>query len=377
MVLSFLAIFYWHLPDFEKYSHDPSYIVRFFLYLIAGHLFAFFAPFLHKWDKKAYWNYLKSIAFAILRSAFFSGVLYLGLVFALVAVDALFEVDIRGERYGQLFIFCLGIVNTWIYLSDFPKNIFDDQHIFFNKAIEVFVKYILIPLVLLYSIILYAYGSKILFQWELPQGWVSYLVTALALLGLLVQVIIDPVQKTVKSWTINSFYPWYYIMLLPLIALLFVAIFRRILDYGITENRYFVLVIAFWILGISLYLLLAKKRRLNVLPISLFILAMLSSFGPWGAFNVAKNSQLHQFKKVFQKVKANHNLASHTEYDQLKSILTYLDERRSLSLLNETTNIAMETAFKDTIDGKFQSYGYLDTHKVIGFIGNRPGPQSK
>jgi len=68
-----------------------------------------------------------------------------------------------------------------------------------------FLFFALIPLVLLYIIILYAYSFKIIFQWELPKGWVSYLVTALALLGFLVQVIINPIQNTVKSWMINQF----------------------------------------------------------------------------------------------------------------------------------------------------------------------------
>src|SRR5690606_2926956 len=119
----------------------------------------------------------------LLRSAFFSGVLYIGLVLALLAIQALFNVSIPDRRFGQLFVFCLGIMNTWVYLSDFPKKVISLTDIYFNKPLEVFVKYILIPLILLYIVILYAYGFKIIFQWELPKGWVSYLVTALAILG--------------------------------------------------------------------------------------------------------------------------------------------------------------------------------------------------
>ncbi len=368
-VLVLLFLFYWYLSDVEHIEDNPLFFGRFFLYFIAGHLFVLFAPFIAKWDKASYWNYLKSIAFAIVRSALFSGVLYLGLVFALLAIDSLFNVHIPGERYGQLFIFCLGVVNTWIYLSDFPKNILENTTIHFDKALEVFVKYILIPLVMLYIVILYAYGIKILLQWELPQGWVSYMVTALAILGFVVQVIINPVQKTIKSWTINSFYPWFYILLLPLVILLFTAIFRRISDYGITENRYFVLIIAFWILGISLYLLFSKSKSLKVLPISLFILALVSSFGPWGAFTVSKNSQVSQFKKVYEHVKSNNEMATFKEYDQLRSILTYLDDRKALSRLDETTQISLENAIKDTVNAKFKDYGYLDTEKILDSLG--------
>lgn len=376
-VLVLLFFFYWHMPDLGHSDVDPTYYIRFFLYFIAGHLFVFFAPFAVEWNKEAYWNYLKSVAYAIIRSAFFSGVLYLGLVLALLAVDALFNIDIKGERYGQLFVFCFGIVNTWIYLSDFPKEILENRAIAFNKALEVFVKYILIPLVLLYILILYAYGLKILMQWELPEGWVSYLVTALALLGFLVQIIINPVQKSIKSWVINHFYPWFYILLLPLILLLFVAIFRRIGDYGFTENRYFVMVSAFWILGMAIYLLLDQKKRLKVLPISLFILAILASFGFWGAFSISKNSQVGEFQRVYKDVGAKDNMASFKEYEQLKSILSYLNDRDALSHLDDITGpaISIQGIHRDTSNGKLETYSWLNTQKILDSLGITLNPE--
>ena len=375
LVILLLFGFYWYLPDDFRIENEPEFLLRFFLYAIAGHLFVFFAPFLFKWNKEAYWNYLKSTGMAIIRSGFFSGVLFLGLVLALVAIDALFDINIEGKRYGQLFIFCLGVVNTWIYLSDFPKNIQQNTTINFNKALEVFVKYILIPLVLLYLVILYAYSFKILFEWELPKGWVSYLVTALAVLGFVVQVIINPVQKTLKSWTIRIFHPFFYIMLLPLIVLLFVAIFRRVADYGITENRYFVIVLACWILGMALYLLIAKNRRLIVLPISLFFLALLTSFGYWSAMSVSMRSQLGQFRKVFQTVKSNENMASSKQLEQLRSIMDYMYDRRSLSQLDPITEMAMEETFVDTTDGKFYGYRWFDTQRVLDSLGIRRSPE--
>ncbi|PCJ97617.1 MAG: hypothetical protein COA50_04030 [Flavobacteriaceae bacterium] len=349
VTLLLLIAFYLHLPDLKPNNVNPKYYIRFILYLLAGHLFLFFAPFAFKWNKEAYWNYLKSICIAVGRSFLFSGVLYLGLVLALLAVKYLFDFEIRGERYGQLFVFCLGIVNTWTYLSDFPKNILDKNTIKYNKALEVFVKYILIPLVLLYIVILYAYTIKIVLAWNLPKGWVSYLVTALALLGFAIQIMINPVQKTIKSWTINRFYPWFYILLLPLIILLFVAIFKRIGDYGITENRYFILVIAIWILGITLYLLISKRKSLKMLPSSLFLLIVLGSFGFWSVFNISKNSQKAQFINLFSAVKENNNIATGTEHDQLKSIIDYLNDRKAVSELDEITGISIENAMNDTV----------------------------
>ncbi|MGB5819966.1 MAG: DUF4153 domain-containing protein [Saonia sp.] len=375
VVVGLLVLFYWHLPDLGQNDVNPKFYIRFFLYLIAGHVFLFFAPFVLRWNNAAYWNYLKAVCIAIGRSILFSGVLYLGLVLALVAIKYLFDYDIPGKRYGQLFILCLGVVNTWTYLSDFPKDILQQTTIKYNKALEVFVKYILIPLVLLYIVILYAYTLKIVLAWNLPKGWVSYLVTALALLGFLIQLMINPIQKTLKSWTINHFYPWFYFLLFPLIVLLFTAIFKRIGDYGITENRYFVLLIALWILGITCYLLFSRKKQLKILSISLFILAILSSFGFWGAFKVSENSQVNQFKKVFEQVKQNNNLASVEQYGQLKSIIDYLADHRSVSRLDPIVGLSVAEICRDTTEGSKRMYTYNAPKKLLDSIGIATDPE--
>lgn len=365
LVLLLLVLFYFHLPEFKSYDIDPKFYFRFFLYFLAGHLFVFAAPFILKWDKKAYWNYLKSMCIAIGRSVLFSGVLYLGLVLALAAIQALFDVDIKPKRYGQLFIFCLGIVNTWTYLSDFPKNVLEQTTINYNKALEVFVKYILIPLVILYLMILYAYTIKIVLEWSLPKGWVSYLVIALSMLGFIIQVMINPIQKTIKSWVINKFYPWFYLLLFPLIILLFVAIFRRVGDYGITENRYFVLLIAFWILGMILFLLFSKKKQLKALPITLCTIALLSSFGFWGAFSISKNSQVTQFQNVFHEVKSNNNIASNEQYERLRSIIDYLADRKSLQMLDETVGLSAHEICLDTSEDSRRTYDYTAANLLL------------
>ncbi|WP_298505331.1 DUF4153 domain-containing protein [uncultured Maribacter sp.] len=362
VVLALLGLFYWYYPSVYHYTQNPIYLTRFFLYLIAGHLFVLFAPFLVKWDKNAYWNYLNLTGVAITRSLFFSGILFLGLVLALIAIEALFDINIKRRRYGQLFIFCLGIVNTWIYLADFPKNVMQNTTIQLNKAIEVLVKYILIPLVILYLLILYAYSAKIVIEWELPKGWVSYLVIALSVLGYVIQIIINPIQKSIKSWTINRFFPWFYLLLIPLNILLFVAIFRRINDYGITENRYFVLAIAIWNVAMIAYILLSKKKALRTIPISLFAIAIFSSFGFWGAHSVSNASQTRQFEEIFNKVKENNNTASQSELYQLKSILTFLEERKKVTNLNSVTQLNIEDFREEGYE--YNTFGYLNKYKI-------------
>ena len=343
--LCFLTAFYFSI-DIDAYRIDKNSIIRFFLYFIAGHLFVMIAPFFIKWDKSAYFNYLKAVFISIVRSLFFSLILYLGIVLALLAVKHLFNVDFKGDRFLQVFVICIGIVNTWIYLSDFPKDIHNQLTINYTKALEVLVKYILIPLVILYLIILYAYSLKIVINWNLPKGWVSYLVIALSFLGFIVQTLINPIQKTINSRAIRRFHPWFYYLLLPLIGLLFVAIFRRINEYGITENRYFVLVLAFWILAMTLYMIFSKQQRIKIFPLSLAIITMLISFGFWGAFSISTKSQVQQFEKVYTDIKNTGFSTTFEKKNQLRSIIRYLNEKDELEKVTATLGYNPKTTFK-------------------------------
>lgn len=351
VIILLLVGTYYSLPseNIPGYQADNTPYIRWTIFLIVGHLTLLFAPFITVWHPKAYWNYLGNMLIAIARSALFSGVFYLGLVLAMLAIQYLFDINIDGARYFQLFIICLGIVNTWVYLSDFPENIPLTIHLHFNKAIEVFVKFILIPLAGLYIIILYAYAIKICIQWELPKGWVSYLIIALAALLFLIQFIIHPVRITQESRVFRKFQPLAYYLLLPLLVLFYVAIYKRISDYGITEARYFLIVIAIFITGATLYLIFSRKQQLRYLPIALAIFGLLGSFGFWGAFSVSTRSQLHEFDvlySAFAKAEKG-SKPDDSSYDRFSSITKYLAKKDAYTALEGIIGYDAKNAFPD------------------------------
>lgn len=174
--LVILTAYYFTLPDEAGYVE----ITRYFLYMIGMHLLISFSPFVNKGfslERNGFWQFNQNLFIRILITGVYSGVLYAGLSVAVLSFDKLFDVNIDSKRYAQLFFFILGIFNTWFFLSGLPKNLEElESQDFYPKGLKVFTQYVLLPLVIIYLMILYLYMGKIIIQWQLPMGWVSYLV---------------------------------------------------------------------------------------------------------------------------------------------------------------------------------------------------------
>lgn len=329
-ILFGLGFFYFYI----KSPHaDVSLIAygQWFLLLLAGHVFLVFAPYLKAWNKNKFWDYLKSIIHAVLRSSLYALILYIGLVIAISALEILFKVEFNSYIYLQTFIFCLGIVNTFVYLSDFPKLDELQNQVKLSKAGEVLILYILMPLSLLYLLIVYGYALKILIDWELPEGWVTYLISALSLLAFVIHIAIEPVRKTHPSKLIQKFFPYYFYAILPLLPLLFIALYRRIADYNFTEWRYLGLVLAIWISGMLIYMLVSRQKALSLYAKSMFVLILLCAFGPLSAFKISINAQVKELGELIQNFDdKTEKVFTAEEFDRFKSIIKYISNRDAL-----------------------------------------------
>jgi len=325
--------YYFMLPDVKDFGVQE--ITRFILFVIALHLLVAFAPFISKGNINGFWQYNKTLFLSFLTSTLYSVVLFVGLALALLAIDNLFKVKINGKYYSDLWVFIVGVFNTWFFLAKIPKQTQTlNEIVEYPKALKIFTQFVLLPLVTVYLIILYAYGTKIALVMELPKGWVSYLVVCFSIVGILSLLLIWPIRELKENAWIKIFSRWFFRALYPLIILLIFAIYKRISQYGITENRYFVLLIAAWLVVIASYFLLSKIKNIKLIPISLCVITLLSSFGPWGAFSISETSQLNCLKKILivEKIlinnkirKANPELKGE-KAEKITEIVNYLDE---------------------------------------------------
>jgi hypothetical protein len=272
-------------------------LLRFGLLLLGLHLAVAAGPYLAELrggaDTPGFWRYNETLLLRLLTAGLYSGVLYVGCALALVAVDNLFDVQVNRHAYGYLFFALATWFNTWVFLAGVPRDFAAlEQDRTYPRGLLLFTQFVLLPLVVLYLLILYAYLARIVLHWELPKGWVSLLVLALAVAGIFALLLIHPIREAAENAWIRTFARWFYWALFPLLALLAVAIGTRVRAYGITEERYFVLVLAAWLCGMAGYFLLRRGQGIIWIPVSLGVVALLAAGGPWGAFAVARRSQL-------------------------------------------------------------------------------------
>ena len=291
--------------NFSLHSlHHQVHAYRFAGLLLAVHAAVAVAGFPGRGRSGGFWDFNKTLFLRICTAAIFSGVLFGGLAGALAAVDALFAVKVDEEVYAQLFCLIAGIFNTVFFLSGVPQPqaAAGETAVPYPRVLRLFIQFVLVPLVTLYLLILLAYEAKIIVQWRLPKGWVSNLVLAYGVAGILTILLAHPIRHADDNRWVRLFSQWFYALLLPLVALMLVAIGQRIGAYGFTEERYFVLALGLWLAGVAIYFLARRDRAdIRVIPASLMVLGVLAVLGPLSAPAVSVYSQRGRLRTLLAK----------------------------------------------------------------------------
>jgi hypothetical protein len=210
---------------------------------------------------------------------------------------------VSSKPFEYIWTISLGFVAPVSFLAFAPRS-FDDpitgreEGEFTMRAIAALVKFVLVPLLLVYTAILYAYAVKIALAWELPKGTLGYMVMGYLLVGAATLLLGYPSRETGGPHVRFFWRYWVWLTALP-VVLLFIAATRRIADYGLTEQRYFVVLIGVWAL------LLAAVRLwrggdfdLRMAPGILALLLLAASFGPGGAIGFSVMSQKTELASI-------------------------------------------------------------------------------
>ena len=296
----FLIGFFFVFPSEEKNFSEVYGFIIVPTFILSHLLVAFISFTKNENEETNFWQYNKNLFINLFLTAVFTGVLTSGVQLAILAVQELFNFDFKGEIYLETFatLSILGSTSIFLLFNESGLEYLEKEGSY-PVVLKFFTQFILIPLLIIYVVILYFYCLKITINWELPRGWVSYLVLAYSIVGIFALLLVHPLHKEkAKSWII-LFSKIFYYTLIPLIVLLFVAIFTRVLQYGYTEARYFVLLISVWLTTVVFYFIFSKRATIKFIPISLFAFGVFALIFPYfNAFSVSKRSQEIELKQI-------------------------------------------------------------------------------
>lgn len=367
-----LVLYYFYLlKDFKDTSIVRYTGLSIFLYL--GFLYI---PWLG--NKKHYENYIIKVLGSFFLAVIYAVVIYFGFSAIIFTVDKLFSINIEWKIYYYMSIIVFIVLMPSMFLAKIPYNNHDFSKVDYPKALKVLLLYIVIPLITIYTTILYAYFIKIIVARNWPEGLVSHLVLWYSIITVGVVFFIHPLIDKNKLAKVFTF--WFPKIIIPILLMMFVSIGIRIREYGITENRYFVLVLGIWVLGIMIYFSVARKMKNIIIPISLSIIVLNAVFGPLSSFSISRYSQNKRFEEILVKNnmlrsgKIVKSKAKVSEKDKIEMsmILAYFKNKHSLNNVKylpnnfETDDMIEVFGFSHTSteNGYGKKYHYFASNKL-------------
>lgn len=326
-----LVLYYFFLlKDFNMVSITRYIALSLFFYL------AFmFIPYFFR--RHGFELYIVKLMTRFFTTVVYSVVLFLGIIAILFTIDKLLGISIEEKVYFDVWLSVVGIFAVSFFLAGIPLYKEQLEGDSYPKLLKVLLLYIVMPITAIYTAILYIYFAKIIVTLQWPIGMVAHLVLWYSVICAAIIFLISPLHDESK-WS-RSFIFFLPKLIIPLIIMMFVSIGIRISEYGITENRYFVIALGLWALGIMVHLNIFKTKRNIILPISLAIIALLSVVGPWSSYSVSMFSQNQRLEGILLKnnmikdntiIKSN-QAVSEADKREISEILRYFSESHTLS----------------------------------------------
>lgn len=360
--LGALVLFFYHrfyLRDFELVT-----ISRFTGIMIFFGILFYYIPVILNKDENYEYRIIHIIG-NFIETSIYSLVLLLGTFIIIFTIDNLFDMNINYKIYMNIFYIIFIVFALAYFLSKLPPSGVGYPKRDYTKSLKVLLTYIVIPLISIYTVILYVYFFKILITREWPKGLVSHLVVWYSAVSIGVIFLITPLLEEDKiSKYFKNIFPK---AILPILVMMFISIGQRISQYGITENRYYTVVLGMWITVIMIYFSVKKPLKNIFIPVSLSIVVLNSVIGPLNSFAISNYSQNRRLDDILNRnnmiqdnsIVKNINI-SEEDKREISNILYYFDRKESLKNIKILKDDFTTANTEDIFGFKYEPniYGY-------------------
>ncbi|WP_114944297.1 DUF4153 domain-containing protein [Microvirga calopogonii] len=161
------------------------------------------------------------------------------------------------------------------------------------RAVAVLTDALLIPLMLTFGAIIHLYAIRIVFLGELPKGQIGMIVPLFLALGYGTYLLASGPHAQFVRFRRLFQRAWLASTLIPL-ALLTLATAIRVVTYGVTEERYWLILVIVGAVFLVMSALVRRPFDIRLVPLTGGVLALVAAIGPLSAENVTIYSQSAQ-----------------------------------------------------------------------------------
>ena len=323
----------------EYLRTNDYYNIYYFTLIPISMVLFLLIPILRKKESRE--KYLQSVFSNFVTTGIFAAVLWIGIEIILATVNYLFfysgdSLFFRLTTYS--FWFITEVFGASLFLSLLKKPNDNLENYEFPFIFNLLIKFAIIPLIIIYTGVLYIYMARVIISMHLPKGLISHLVLWYTAFSVFMMILITPFTQKDKFFeNFKKYFPYFSI---PLIFASLFAVFQRTYQYGITENRYYVLISIFWLL----FCMILYIRNMNVTGvfISLIICFIISVYTPLSAKNVSNFSQSQRLKRMLVKYGALKDgkiskitqKLTNRQGSQIHTTIQYISDNSTIAKLN-------------------------------------------
>lgn len=294
-----------------------------------------FLPFWRERNDQKSWHFVFRLVTAACIAMLVGVIMCGGLMLLYYGSCTLFGMESNSHVATILVVLSNLTIPACLFLIQIP-NLEERGEIRPSNFLLGITRYLFIPLVLLYLIVLYVYGLVILFTWTLPDGMLTWLITAMMIGIIGITFLLYPYKDLKQSESpFNRVAQKLPLLVLPLLILMSVGVGRRLSDYGITANRLYVLTLNLWFYAVAIGLWLNHGRRIHWVSISFSVLLLLTSCHPWNYNAIYSNILLNRFDTFATLHPLPKSLMSVTEIDKYLDSLSKEDRDDFCQLMRD------------------------------------------
>ena len=256
------------------------------------------APFLLRGhSNEAVWEYNRAAWSGMISGLAIAALMGAGLVVVLAAISMLRGFAFPMPLLGIPFLAGFFTVLTWQLLAGVPRQFDATPADPAPNWLLTLAKFVVVPVIAAFFMAIVLYSIAFFFPAALPKEKFGWTIAGLAVFCVTAHFVTWPIRET-GGRALRFFHRHYGYALFAPAVVLALDTGLRVADAGLTESRYFLLLLAFWLCANAAYHVAPTGHRLIAAPVSLAALLVVASVGPWGAAGLTTRLQFSHLENL-------------------------------------------------------------------------------